>query len=107
MQNIYPQLVQCLPALVEQFSHAKTAAMVVCVFKTAPGGSVAKKLLISLSRVPSPLVQVFSNILTFILRLRCPFAVNHNLHYAMKDTLLAPDSRRTDSLDRRIANAPK
>ena len=50
------------------------AAIVVCVFKTAPGGGVAKKLLISLSRVPSPLVQVFSHILTFILPLRCPFA---------------------------------
>src|SRR5882724_13584063 len=46
----------------------RTAAIAVCVFKTAPGPSVARKSFISLSSLPvSPLL---SNILTFILSLR-------------------------------------
>src|SRR6266478_324684 len=45
----------------------RTAAIAVCVFKTAPGASVARKSLISLSSLPgSPLL---SNILTFIFSL--------------------------------------
>src|SRR5260370_11654839 len=43
---------------------SRTAGIAVCVFKTAPGPSVARKSLISLSSLPgSPLL---SNILTFI-----------------------------------------
>src|SRR6266446_3094186 len=46
----------------------RTAAIAVCVFRTAPRPSVARKSLISLSSLPgSPLL---SNILTFILSLR-------------------------------------
>src|SRR6266446_858694 len=48
----------------------RTAAIAVCVFKTAPSPSVARKSFISLSSLPgSPLL---SNILTFILSLRSP-----------------------------------